>query len=176
MILLLLKASILLAVLYLFYKVVLERESFFAVNRVYLIGSLALCFVLPFISLPLFTTHQGIVTTSYERLAVPESTIELPEQMHSQSSVEAAPLPNLESAPQANSAIHSNATPSSSSVKSLPDWRSWISYAYLFGVAIFLFRFLTQIGSLVLRIRSSQDRIIDTDSQKKIQRKCNKNQ
>ena len=66
MIPLLLKASIIIAVLLFFYKVFLEKESFFAINRFYLIGCVILAFVLPFITLPHLIQDQGMISSFIE--------------------------------------------------------------------------------------------------------------
>lgn len=66
MLLSLVKASLVIMVLLGFYKLFLERESFFKANRVYLLACLALACVLPFIALPELTSHQGFVTSVIE--------------------------------------------------------------------------------------------------------------
>lgn len=62
MILLLIKASIVIIVLLAFYKLVLERESFFKANRLYLIGCLVLACTLPFVVIPQIAENQGFVS------------------------------------------------------------------------------------------------------------------
>jgi len=66
MIVLLLKASIIIAMLLAFYKIFLEKESFFATNRVYLIGCIIFAFTLPFVSIPQLVQEQGFVTSFVE--------------------------------------------------------------------------------------------------------------
>lgn len=63
----LLKASIVTFILLTFYKLILERESFFAVNRLYLMACLLLAAILPFITLPKLVNHQGVINTLLER-------------------------------------------------------------------------------------------------------------
>ena len=163
MILLLLKASILLVVLYLFYKWVLERESFFAINRVFLVGSLLLCFVLPFVSLPMFSSHQGIVTTSYESWVSPEVVATSPAPADIPITTNLEPItPPL---PPSPTPAHSSKlrTAAKAPMITLPDWQTWIWYIYLFGASIFLLRLVTQVGSLLWKIRNNTDRIEDID-------------
>ena len=61
MIVFLLKAAIVLSVLFGFYKLFLQKESFFGLNRVYLLAGLLLTFMLPFVTLPELVNHQGVV-------------------------------------------------------------------------------------------------------------------
>ncbi|MBA4056726.1 MAG: hypothetical protein C0490_18575, partial [Marivirga sp.] len=67
MVALLLKASLIAGILLAFYKLFLEKESFFAVNRIYLIGCLVLTFLLPFVSLPKLVDDQGFISAIIER-------------------------------------------------------------------------------------------------------------
>jgi hypothetical protein len=64
----LLKASFILAILLVFYKLFLEKESFFSVNRAYLITCLAFAFTLPYISLPKMVEQQGLVSQIIEQV------------------------------------------------------------------------------------------------------------
>lgn len=73
MITVLIKASLILIVLLGFYKLFLEKESFFAANRIYLLGCLLLAATLPFLALPQLVDHQGIVT----RLVEPEAAVRM---------------------------------------------------------------------------------------------------
>lgn len=66
------KASLVIIVLLGFYKLFLERESFFKANRVYLLACLALACILPFIALPKLSQHQGFVTSVIESKAPKE--------------------------------------------------------------------------------------------------------
>ena len=66
MITILIKASIVMIVLLGFYKLVLERESFFTANRAYLLLCLVLAFSLPFVALPQLFENQGMVNTLSE--------------------------------------------------------------------------------------------------------------
>ena len=67
MIAVLIKASLVIIVLLAFYKIFLEKESFFAVNRMYLLGCLFATFTLPFLCLPQLIEQQGIVSTLMEK-------------------------------------------------------------------------------------------------------------
>jgi len=62
MILILFKASVVITTLIIFYKLFLEKESFFATNRIYLLSCILLTIILPFVSIPKMVDHQGILT------------------------------------------------------------------------------------------------------------------
>ena len=63
---LLIKASLVIIVLLAFYKIFLEKESFYSANRFYLLACLILACALPFVSLPKLMKHQGVVTELIE--------------------------------------------------------------------------------------------------------------
>ena len=172
MLLYLLKASILLLVLYLFYKWALEKESFFASNRFYLLGSLILCFVLPFISLPEVSEHQGIVTQTWKKLEYEEpspvsTTPVVSELAPSNSFSEPAtystatptplPQPQVEQ-PATEPVIKPTEAPASTYA-----WTDCLLLIYGFGVAIFFLQLVSQIVSLLWRILRSTDKIMDDD-------------
>lgn len=59
----LIKASVVIIALLGFYKLLLEKESFFRANRIYLLSCLLFAFLLPFVGLPEISQHQGYVTS-----------------------------------------------------------------------------------------------------------------
>ncbi len=63
----LITASLVLLVLWAFYKLFLSKESFFGLNRFYLVGCLVLTFIVPFITLPELVNHQGVVNSFVEK-------------------------------------------------------------------------------------------------------------
>ena len=73
MITVLLKASFILGLTLLFYKLLLQQETFFGSNRWYLIGCLVLAFSLPFVTLPPIVDHQGVISTWVETIPDPIS-------------------------------------------------------------------------------------------------------
>ena len=152
---LLVKASVVIAILLTFYIFFLERESFFKANRIYLIGCLVLTFLLPFIALPKLVNNQGIVTTLIEQTEQNESQIIQTEVKK--------PL-------VLNEVINTNDTQQSSSVtevisstqkRSLMDW---VLLFYYFGVVIFSLNLLLQILNILLKAFRSTDKIYDTDN------------
>lgn len=75
MMVLLIKASLIIGVVLLFYKLVIEKESFFATNRVYLILGLLLAFSIPFISIPKLVENQGVVASLIEPETASQSLV-----------------------------------------------------------------------------------------------------
>lgn len=174
MLLYLLKASILLLVLYLFYKWALEKESFFASNRLYLLGSLVLCFVLPFVSLPAVSEYQGILTHAWEQFegaeehAVVESlplnnafpVDNIPSDVKSTDQLQTTQLPQ----PKASEAFETvEPIPGTPETTRSSEWRDWLLYLYGFGVIVFFLHLLTQLLSILWRINRTTDKIHDSD-------------
>lgn len=145
MVTLLLKASFIIAIVLVFYKVFLEKESFFGTNRIYLIGCLVLAFVLPFVSLPKLVDDQGFISTIVERtdhresLSSPARTI-LPENTQGDNKVQ---IDN----------------PEKRETGSI-DWLLWL---YYFGVIIFSLNLFVQIVSILIKVRKSTDKVHDNN-------------
>ncbi|MBE9462173.1 M56 family metallopeptidase [Dyadobacter subterraneus] len=159
------KASIITAVAFLFYKIFLQRESFFTANRIYLIGCLVLTFTLPFLSLPALINHQGYLAT-----VLPQNS----------STEENSARVNARQLAAERSVQHTSANPSVAASKliyqdpALPQEASqqpiatteysfgfWLFTLYLFGVAVFSGSLLVQLGNILYRIRQSADKIQD---------------
>lgn len=150
MIALLIKASFVIAIVWLFYKLFLEKESFFAANRIYLLAGLFLAFLLPFVSLPKLVSDQGIISVIIEQ-------------------TETNPISPREPLPPQTEYGHSESPPEESGVHretpfkqeaSLTDWLGWI---YFFGVLVLSLNLLAQTGNLLIKLRKSPDKIPDTD-------------
>lgn len=156
MIVLLLKTSFILAVLLIFYKIILEKESFYKASRIYLVGSLLLTFLLPFVSISELVNNQGYISALIE---FTENNV-------------ATKSPKSETF----SFISENTEPDASNVELEPGSTNnaenslgvsafiWIILIYYFGVVVFSLNFLLQIGSVGLRIFRSKEIIKDTDS------------
>lgn len=142
---LLLKASLIVAVLLAFYKLFLEKESFFTTNRFYLIATILLTFLLPFISLPELINDQGIVSTIIE-----------------QTDTNGSPAFSQSSAINANDGVSVAPNAVSSSPKG--GLLVWLSRLYYFGVAIFSLNLILQIANLLVRVRKSANKIEDSDA------------
>ncbi|PSR56994.1 hypothetical protein AHMF7605_27665 [Adhaeribacter arboris] len=157
---LLLKASFALVVVFLFYKLLLQQESFFTINRFYLLAGLLLAFVLPFVTLPKLMNHQGYLTTVWQPAnnypsnsihpKAPVNEINLsPEPARSSSVSTSTPVQNEASTPKklSNSATFSGLF--------------WLGGLYLFGVMVFSISLLFQVGSLFYKILRTEDKIYD---------------
>ncbi len=155
MIILLIKTSLILIIVFGFYKILIEKESFFSTNRMYLILGLFLAFTIPFISLPKLIQNQGLVSELIEPAVsqdIQHKDINNSNLTHN-STTEAAK----------NTAITplNEATIITEPSRSLLDW---LFIAYLFGVVVLSINLLTQIGSLLFKIIRSKDKIKDTDA------------
>ncbi len=142
---LLVKASLIVAVLLAFYKLFLERESFFSANRIFLIGSIVLTFLLPFISLPDVINDQGFVSTIIERADQNESLQPSAQSTYSESGKKPASAADENSAQQTVGLL------------------DWLLRLYYFGVAIFTLNLLMQVANLLIKAKKSSDKIHDTD-------------
>ena len=149
MIFFLLKASLILAVLWLFYRLFLEKESFFAANRIYLLGSILMVFILPFISLPELVKEQGLLTRMLERspaiIANEPAYFPVQEETVSNSPVDHSYKRNSE-----------QIAPRRTHSWSLLDW-TWA--IYLFGVGVFVLRLGSQLFLILARIVACPDQV-----------------
>jgi ankyrin repeat protein len=146
MIAVLLKASLIIAILLAFYKLFLEKESFFAANRIYLVGGLILTFALPFASLPMLVNEQGFISTVIERINHHEDLSPAQQSVYPENrqSDFKAPLDTSEV------------------------WEAgmndWFLRLYFFGVAIFSLNLLFQVVNVLMKARNSTDTVEDVDS------------
>lgn len=181
MIALLVKASLVIVVLVAFYRLFLEKESFFVANRVYLLGCLALASALPFMALPTLVEHQGILSTIMERYQGMEPRPE-EEAMLSGKDLGRAPIKSPQSLSQSSEgtppAIKSSPTSEKSprrgeiSEPALTDSQRfqartsvlfWLIRLYIFGVLVFSANLLLQLGLTLWKVYSSEDKIEDID-------------
>ncbi len=150
MMLFLFKSAIVLSVLLMFYKLFLQKESFFTLNRYYLLLGLLLTFSLPFLTLPELMDHQGIVD---KVLSAPKQTmlIDLPSQQNEEIH-----------SPAADSEI--DGTTDNNALQITRNKRGvwyWIGLLYGFGFIVLSLNFLTQLLGIFVRIRKSKDRLVD---------------
>ncbi|MEJ7644712.1 MAG: ankyrin repeat domain-containing protein [Chryseolinea sp.] len=143
MVALLLKASLIIATLLAFYKLFLEKETFFAANRIYLIGCLLLTFVLPFVSFPKLIEDQGFMSSIIEVGNNRESLSSPADRPKSTSSEFTAPVGDSENRPV--------------------DVIDWVLILYCFGVAVFTLNLLFQITLVLVRAKESKDSVKDVD-------------
>jgi len=181
MITFLLKASLVVTILLAFYKIFLEKESFFGVNRSYLLACLVLTFVLPFIALPQMVNEQGLVSSLIEeyvyknenKIATTKSTSS-PERLEEQAvdkvSKQVENLSNSEILESENLTELKKEQVSTPLITSNPEPKEgkgllyWLLLIYFFGVGIFALNFFFQIGNVLLKIFKSTDKIEDVNN------------
>lgn len=131
----LLKASFILTALLTFYKLFLEKESFFSSNRVYLMAGLLLVFVLPFISLPQLMENQGVLSQAIERVG--EYDVDVQTDATASKARVAQPAKGI---------------------------FFWLVVTYLFGVAVLALNLIFQVTSILLKVLKSSDKLNDSGS------------
>ncbi|MEM6699339.1 MAG: M56 family metallopeptidase, partial [Bacteroidota bacterium] len=181
MFVLLIKASLVIVILLAFYKLFLEKVSFFAVNRIYLLACLIFALALPFITLPKLVEHQGYLTqwienTDNEDISVGNETapsselfkVEFdandPENTASDGlievSVDHSEDLNVETVkpivPLDNTASDSE----NSTTKGIGFWVFWI---YCFGVGVLALNFVAQIIATLFKAIRNEDKIPDEE-------------
>ncbi len=147
MMVLLFKASLVATIMLAFYKLFLEKESFFAVNRIFLVLSLVLCFTLPHVALPELVNNQGIVNSWLSETADKTAIAPLNETLLSGKGkqpgigrVLTETDPNLKkSGTKANGVGF------------------WLAVIYFFGLIVLSMNLFSQLISLLLRIRRNKD-------------------
>lgn len=147
------KASILILVLLAFYKLLLERESFFAVNRIYLMVSLLFVFTLPFISLPKLVEHQGAVSSWLER-----TTYQKPTQSNFEATEPEKKIPQTESME-----VLGKSNPVAASPSRVYGFGFWLFWIYIFGVIILTAHLIVQIVGIYLTVKKTEDRVEDSE-------------
>ena len=180
MIALLIKASIVIAILLVFYKVFLEKESFFGANRIYLLTSLALTFILPFIYLPHLVEEQGLIDTMIEEQTIDHKReTPLPHLADLQTGTSATikeqnnhietPVPNLEINSSDNKSTPTSTTILEQDINAADQNEEqretgllfWLMMIYYFGLIIFSLNFIVQVGSVLFKVIKNTDKISD---------------
>lgn len=183
MITLLIKSSFIIILLLAFYKLFLEKESFFSVNRFYLLACLGLAFLLPFIVLPKLVTHQGYVESlipqeetktqvvTSDLVNSPEKSIQksLPIEKNITTKEVKSTIAKVEKEPTDTPEItqHNNQFEQLKTIfitylqkNTLSDW---LLLFYFFGVAVLSFNLLAQLSSMIFKIIRNEDKIEDDD-------------
>ncbi|MBD1363409.1 peptidase M56, BlaR1 [Mucilaginibacter sp. ZT4R22] len=156
-----LHVALLLAICLLFYKLLLQKETYYRLNRVILLGCLAMAFLLPLIQVPqqwaLRESPKPLVTES-----IPVVAIRLPQVTPAQSY-----------SPQQKISSTGNNTPAvEPQTPLLQRIIKWSFYLYWFGVAAFGANLLLQVGVLLVQayrkpvIIDGQFRIVELDDDK----------
>ena len=165
MILFLLKASLVLAVLLCFYKLFLEKETFFSTNRYYLIGCLILSFSLPMIVIPEMINNQGIVSTVIESaIDQQEEKVSLPLQtISTQNSTEISTSTKSETPSKQTTketkTTDSEPTVSNGSSQNVKGIGFWVIMVYLFGVIVLALNLIAQVLNTLWKALRAEDKI-----------------
>ncbi|RKN77870.1 ankyrin repeat domain-containing protein [Ulvibacterium marinum] len=145
----LIKASLVLFVLWAFYKLFLSKESFFGLNRFYLVGCLVLTFIVPFITLPELVNHQGVVNSFVEKA---QNTID-PIATNEKPTIGVdMPNPNIQDA--GVQFVNENAP---KDIKR--GFWFWVLLFYGFGVLVLMFHFIFQIFGVLRKTGRHADTI-----------------
>ncbi|WP_299122974.1 ankyrin repeat domain-containing protein [uncultured Winogradskyella sp.] len=155
MITLLIKTSLIIIIVLGFYKILIEKESFFSTNRMYLVLGLLLTFTIPFVSLPKLIQNQGFVS---ELIETSDSQTPVNKNSANKNSTYNSSINTGQEKAITN---EKETVVSSKPSRSLLDW---LGIAYLFGVVVLSINLLAQIGNLVFKIVSSKDKIKDIDA------------
>lgn len=166
MILFLLKVSFVIGIALLFYKSMLQQESFFAANRWYLLGCIVLAFILPYTTLPELVSHQGYLSAVFQadKPLEAEAKVALtPEKSTQQTNAEYQQDGLI--LPLADAEIVEKKTKISESPIDVEqhNWIFWLTMLYLFGVIVFTLNLLFQVGAVLLKVFKSTDKIQDSD-------------
>ncbi len=129
-----LHSGLILAACFSFYKVLLQKETFYQVNRFVLFGCMVLSFSLPLIPIPQQFSLQKTEITKEVNVLKPPSY---------QDVLKAAPLRQVSRG--ANAVAYNRAMINPEQAK------TWVVYLYWFGVIAFSLNFLVQLVSLLVR-------------------------
>ena len=142
------------AVLLAFYKLFLEKESFFTANRIYLLGSLALTFSLPLLSLPQFVEKQGFISGTLEKV--------LYEALSAARAEEARFIQEPADASSSKASRDYLTRQNNSPVDPQRGAGYWLLLLYFFGLLVLSLNLLGQITSMLLKAFRSTDKVKDT--------------
>jgi hypothetical protein len=150
-----LHAALLLAIFFGFYKLLLQKETFYGLNRAVLLVCISLCFLLPLFKIPAAWSMQG--GTEVIRIFEPK--------------IERASLPVNQADSNLESAKVSKDTGALSGYR-YNHLLTWAWYLYWFGVAAFGITFILQLAVLLYTAFSKPSiidgtfRIVELDSDK----------
>jgi hypothetical protein len=159
----LLKASTILGVALLFYKLLLQRETFFSANRLFFVGFLVLAFLSPFISLPQLIKHQGYLSKVFEPAIVPVETkpvLEKKAPLTAEKITEESPA--SPAVPIPSEIQKTTINESENTYDFLPATPGeWLFALYFFGVIVFTLNLVVQTGNILYKIIHNRDKIRD---------------
>ena len=147
MIVLLIKYSITIATVLLFYKIFLTKESFYKLNRLYLMITLLITFLLPFFSIPKLVSHQGIIEEYVEQVSISKPLVKTP--IVNGGYTNNVPVEKEVGIEKENNTFL------------VMDFNDWILVVYGIGVLIFLINFMIQLIGVLALIIKNDDKIKD---------------
>ncbi len=176
MLLFLLKASLVIAIFLAFYKALLERESFFSLNRIYLLTCLGLAVALPFFSLPKLIDYQGYLTNWAEKKSTKTVSISTEDWEVKTTVVTHNPQQNEiddDSREESTAIIPPPPAPTPPPLPFLEEsnrvtvtnswsWQGILIGIYAFGVLILIGNLVAQIISILIKVRRAED-VIEAD-------------
>ncbi|MEP6583852.1 MAG: M56 family metallopeptidase [Ginsengibacter sp.] len=148
-------AAIILTACFIFYKLLLHKETFFHLNRLVLLTCMMLAFVLPLVHVP--------QQYSFREVPLSASTALTTVTVNSENSIE-----GKENISTADNKLTQKTAPTIN----LDQVMHWLIYLYWFGVAIFTLNFLMQASLLLHKaysrpsIRDGKFRIVETTGDK----------
>ncbi|SHN13935.1 M56 family metallopeptidase [Mucilaginibacter sp. OK098] len=173
-----LHVALLISVCLLFYKVLLQRETFYRLNRIVLVFCLALSFGLPFISIPqqwsLRNTEKP-VAINIEPAKTTEPTFTKPQTatVQKQEPIKTVATPVVKTVPVPQSLVKTvSSSPAGLEMPFMQKAIKWLFYLYWIGVAAFGLNLLLQLVVLLYQaytkpvIRDGKFRIIELTGDK----------
>lgn len=150
--------SVIIAVCFIFYKIFLQKETFFQLNRWVLLAFIAVSFSLPFVSVPAEWSLRNTVVKAIQpantKPAINSNT-------------------NIPAVTERNSSTTATTFPATVEQKPEPiSWTKWIYYLYISGVIIFGANLLFQLIVLLFQccarpyVQDGPFRIIETSGNK----------
>jgi len=167
-----LHVALLITVCLLFYKLLLQKETFYRLNRIVLVFCLAFSFILPLISIPQqwsFRESQKVAGVSKSPVTVDQPAVNtLPNDAEkTQAAVKVVPVNTDPVKVNVSTTVSHQTTPivkatppatvvktSQPAVQSLPIWQNafrWLFYLYWIGVAAFGLNLLLQLVVLLFQ-------------------------
>jgi hypothetical protein len=148
-----LHVALLISVCLLFYKIFLQRETFYHLNRLVLLSCLGLSFVLPLISIPQAWTLRSAPAQAVISTPPPVAPIEYQKIVAPVNKSEAKPVQQAVIAKQ--QPVKSQPATTVQDGQFIPTAIKWLFYLYWVGVAAFGLNLLLQVIVLLIRAHSN---------------------
>jgi hypothetical protein len=156
-----LHVALLLAICLLFYKLLLQKETYYSLNRAVLIGCLAMAFLLPLIKVPQQWALRDSPTAPAAQPSIPVVALHLPQV-----------APAVSYKPQQQNAVVKAEPVAEPQAPLMQRIIKWAVYLYWFGVAAFGANLLLQLCVLAYQsyrkpvIQDGAFRIVELDDDK----------